>query len=282
MKTHFSEVLRQFRIKAGFPTAYRFYHDNGGAPLLKFSYRKYLHMEQGKLLPVFDRMGILLYALRLNLNSTGAIDLILAWIKTCTGDDQFDTYISPLLKERPKNIANSPLHKIIDKALSQARVFITPAQMGVIAANRTNHLCFLAISNDTSTWTPKNLAAALKLSVAATKKALRDLAAAKLLKEVKPGLYKCPSAGSLMEFPFFNVALDAYQKISRYNNDLVANGKPVYMRGSAIRADATDFPSFFPMLSLSNTSAHTYSTYKRTSNTALFRVETKVTKLMDF
>ena len=48
MATIFSDVLTQLRKDSGFATAYSFYHDNGGAPVLKVSYRKYLMMEQGE------------------------------------------------------------------------------------------------------------------------------------------------------------------------------------------------------------------------------------------
>lgn len=56
MATIFSEMLVKLRKAAGFSTAYRFYHDSGGAGMLKISYRKYLLLEQGQSLPSADKL----------------------------------------------------------------------------------------------------------------------------------------------------------------------------------------------------------------------------------
>ena len=58
-------MLVQLSKEAGFPTAYRFYHDNGGAAGLKISYRNYLLIEQGKKLPALGRLVTFTWALRL-------------------------------------------------------------------------------------------------------------------------------------------------------------------------------------------------------------------------
>ncbi|MDP2865300.1 MAG: hypothetical protein Q8O90_03560 [Elusimicrobiota bacterium] len=75
MGTAFSETLTRLRMAGGFPTAYRFYHDNGGAPVLKLSYRKSLLIEQGKNLPGAERLPKLLVALRLPQNTPAAREL---------------------------------------------------------------------------------------------------------------------------------------------------------------------------------------------------------------
>ena len=56
MSTAFSETLCRIRAAEGFPTAYRFFHDNGGTQVLGFTYRQYLRMEQGKNLPECQKL----------------------------------------------------------------------------------------------------------------------------------------------------------------------------------------------------------------------------------
>lgn len=72
METIFSRQLTAARKSAGFSTAYRFYHDNGGQAILKLTYRNYLRLEQGLILPVPEKLGVLLFALRLTHGSPEA------------------------------------------------------------------------------------------------------------------------------------------------------------------------------------------------------------------
>ena len=97
MATIFSETLVKLRKAAGFPTAYRFYHDNGGAAALKVTYRNYLMMEQGHSLPVAVRLERLLIGLRLLRATPESRELTLAWLKTMLGEELNSRLIEPLL-----------------------------------------------------------------------------------------------------------------------------------------------------------------------------------------
>ena len=76
MATLFSETLTRLRREAGFPTAYRFFHDNCGAKVLGMGYRKYLLMEQGKILPLFKHLRAFVAGLRINRHFFCGLDFI--------------------------------------------------------------------------------------------------------------------------------------------------------------------------------------------------------------
>lgn len=282
METVFSKLLVQYRKDAGFPTAYRFYHDNGGARALKISYRKYLLIEQGKSLPAPERLGVFMFALRVVNKSAEANALVTAWLKTLVGEDTFKDIIEPLINAG-RGAGYTPMQEAMKKALSDKKYYMTPRQVEVIVAARANYLCFTALSNDTGAWPAKELAAKLGLSAAAAEKALKELAAVKLAKEVKKGVYKCPLAGSMVEYPHMaTLKPGLMKKLGEYDHELVAAGQPVWFNNGIIRADETVFRSFFPLMGVNICTAQTYAVTEKTERSALFMVEGRITKLKDF
>ena len=86
MATIFSDTLNKLRRESGFPTAYRFFHDNGGDKVLGMCYRKYLMMEQGRILPLFKHLRGFIFGLRLVTGSLPMPEILLrAWLKTMSG-----------------------------------------------------------------------------------------------------------------------------------------------------------------------------------------------------
>lgn len=283
METIFSKLLVRLRKEAGFPTAYRFYHDNGGKNILKISYRKYLSIEQGKILPVLDRFSIFLYALRVVHKSAQANELIAAWLRTLAGEENYREIIEPLLAPKQGGAGFSPMQKAMKKALDMKKYYLTPEQIEVIFATRDNYLCYLALSNDTGAWTKKEFAGRLKMTEAEAGKALKDLAGAKILKEAKKGVYKCPLADAMVEFPHLTtVRAELLAKLRGYQEELLAAGAPVWIRKGVIRADEIVFRDFFPVMNVNITTAQTYAVTEKTDKSALFMVEGRITKLRDF
>ena len=68
----FSEALLALRREAGFPSAYRFYHRNGGRRHFGFTYVHYLRLEKGAKAPRAEAFGAILKALRLAPAADGA------------------------------------------------------------------------------------------------------------------------------------------------------------------------------------------------------------------
>ena len=282
MATIFSETLTRLRTEAGFPTAYRFFHSNGGAPVLKISYRKYLSLEQGKNLPVFGRLRGLLFGLRMTPKSPAANDLVTAWLKTLTGEDSYKEILEPLLDVKPEPTLMSPMHEAMKNALAGEKHYLSPAQLESISGNRDNYICFLALSNDTDAWPAEKLAHHVGLSEKSTEKALKSLKAVKLLKEAG-GRYKCPMAAKMLEYPHMTATVrKMLGRLNKFQDELADAGTRVWRRRGILRADADTLCGFFPIMSLNLSAAHTYGITKKTKKSAVYFIEGRIVKLYDF
>ncbi len=282
--TQFSKLLTECRRKAGFPTAYRFYHDNGGKGVLKISYRKYLMIEQGRILPLVDRLGTFIWALRLIPKSPEANALAEAWLKTMAGEDAFRDVIEPLLTAGRGVSHVSPMQNAITRSMAEKKVFLTEEQMQAISVSRENHLVYTALSNDTGNWTKESMARALGLSLAAAGKALDALTAAKVLKKTK-STYSCPMADKLRIMPYpqqHGPLPDTLARTDRYLDEMVAKGSRTFRRQMIMRADEQELQNLFPVLEADHITAASYAVREKTPNSAMFLVEHLVVKLLDF
>ncbi len=283
MGTLFSDTLMRLRKTAGFPTAYRFYHDNGGAPVLQLSYRKYLMMEQGRILPVIGRLQKLFFALRLPPKTPPANELVLAWLKTMAGEEAFKGIIEPVLSAKAEASGLSPLHKALERSLSENKSYVTPDQFMVILSSLETYKCNLTMNNDTGVWTAADIAKAVGIKKPAAEKSLKALAKAGLLKEVKKGFYKSRLAGTMVEYPNLSTLEPALRdKMKGYLKKLEESGTPEWASKGIIRADALDLRGLFPLMHMNIAAAQTYAVTKKTDKTAFFYIIGKIVRLWDF
>lgn len=282
MATIFSDTLTRFRKEAGFPTAYKFFHGNGGDKVLGMCYRKYLLMEKGSILPLFRHLTGFIIGLHLELNSVRGQELVTAWLKTMAGEEAFNSLLKPMLVGGAAVPGLTPMHKAMEKSLANGTYHVTPGQVAVIAAGPANFRCFIALSNDCGAWTPEKLAPELRLEAVETRKALLALTAAKLVKRQKTA-FKCPYADRPIVFPTMTSGLaDKYAKIKNYQDAMLAAGKLFWARSLFIRADRNNIPSLLELLGVTVSSANGYSVTSKRDTSALYSVDASVTKLLDF
>ncbi|MCX5792210.1 MAG: hypothetical protein NTY45_08360 [Elusimicrobia bacterium] len=284
MATIFSEVLTQLRRDSGFSSAYSFYHDNGGAPVLMVSYRKYLLMEQGKILPVIDRLRRLFFALRLPPQSPQANTLVVAWLKTMAGEDNYRDILEPIVSPKAEVKVGSSLHEALKKSLADNKYFMSPFQFAAVVSSFDTYLCYLAMSSETGIYTVAELAKSLKLDKTAVAKAVKSLAEAKLLQKVRQGAYKCPlSSYSSVDFPHMDLMAPGVRgKLKEYMSKLAASGNTEWFTACTIRADAAAFKGYTPLLQMSVHAAKTYEISQKTDTSALYTIEGRITRLRDF
>lgn len=281
MKNIFSGTLTKLRKEAGFDTAYSFFHNNGGKSFLKASYRMYLLMEQGKLLPPFQNLILFAHALRINLRSSFGAEFIAAWLKDKHGEDNFRDMIEPFFKT-PKEESVSTIQKAHRKLMSRNKYFINHRQLAAITRDRTAYLCWTLLSNDTSAWTAEALAAEMGVAKKEAERTIRDLTGVKLLKRIK-GAYKCPMAGSTIDGISGDIiSPDIHKRFTAFHEELIASGVPVYMRLNFLRASLTELSNFFPVLDLNTTASEAYGITKKQKDSALFEIAVKVVKMRDF
>ncbi|HBB67403.1 MAG TPA: hypothetical protein DCZ93_08930 [Elusimicrobia bacterium] len=284
MGTLFSDALCKARKDAGFVTAYRFFHDNGGAKALGFSYRQYLLMEQGKSLPACSKLYKLFLSLRVYPLSAETFELADAWLRTMVGEEAYKYIFEQFLPVRTGKEKLSPLHTALKSALIGRTYYLTFDQSRAILSSADTYLCFNAMQNDTDRWSVAQIAKALCLKETSADKAMKILAGAKILKRMGKNVYKCPLASMLVEFPNLEVIdQELKEKVKKYDKDLVDSGVNKWRRAGIIRADAPVlYNSYPPLMSLNVSAAYTYNTTRKTDNSALFFVESRLVKLRDF
>jgi len=282
MGTVFSETLTRLRAENGFPTAYRFYHDNGGAPVLKISYRKYLLIEQGKNLPEAQRLPTLLVALRLPQNTPAAAELVAAWLRTLAGEEVYTDLLKPMLAQAPVPAA-APLGQALRRSIAGKKYHMTEAQVLATLSSFEAYKCGIVLENDGGAWTAEELAKTLRIKRTEAQKALKDFAAAGLAKEVKKGSYKSRVAGQMVEYPsVLSLRQEVREKVRGYIKRLEQESPAEYSSMGLFRADALALKGYYPLLKSTVEASHAYSTVKKTNSSAAFFVIGRVLKMWDF
>jgi len=283
MTTIFSGTLAKARKEAGFSTAYRFFHDNGGEHVLGASYRKYLLWEQGKALPPAGSLARLIPALRLLPGSAPLGALVAAWLKTLAGEKFYDEVLKPFITVKEATSGLSPLHKAMNRALNERKYPLSIEQATTILASCEHYKAFLFMINDRGNWSESTFADTLGIAKPAAARVIKDFTKLGLLKKSKTGALKCQVSDFIAEFPRGEVMPAGYgERMEKYQRELLESGQASWQRMGFMRADAKEFANFFPVMSLNMTTASTYGITEKTENSAMFAIEGRIVKLRDF
>ncbi|MFC1522988.1 hypothetical protein ACFL6Y_11325 [Elusimicrobiota bacterium] len=282
--TIFAKTLIELRKEAGFATAHQFYSQSGGKKALGISYAKYLLLEQGKNLPRFERLKLFLNLLNIFKVSPKARRLVLAWLRTMTGEKDFRELLFPhIISENVPVSASSPAQDALRASLREKTYHMTNEQTDAIAQTPDNYWCFNLLANNAGQLKINEIAKLLGIKLPKVKKALKRLTEVKLTKEIKKGVFKSPLVGMSVELPAFKtLSPQMLGNIRKYRDSKRAHGEIVFDRTGVIRADSVALSSFFSYLNNNMMVAKAYETAKKTENTAFFLIEGKVTKLFKF
>jgi hypothetical protein len=280
MATFFSDILIDLRKTAGFSTAYRFYHDNGGKPVLTFSYRKYLLFEQGEALPSPEVLRRLSLALKLIPQSPAAGKLAAAWLKTLAGEETYAAVFEPFVLVKASE-GMTPLHSAMGKILKRHPVSVAEAL--VLLSSYDHYRAFLFLENESIPLSPAAFGKILGLKERDAAKILLDFAKAGLVKKNKSGAYVCELSNEVLELPRAEILPPGLNdKMREYQAKMMASGKLAWRRLKTLRADAVELAGFYPLLSLNMSAASAYEIDEKTKNSAVFAIESRVVKLFDF
>lgn len=279
----FSDALRKLRKDAGFPTAYRFFHDNGGQAALGFSYRQYMGMESG-MLPDADKLSRLIQALRLFYLSPCSNRLITAWLRTRAGDEAYDRLIKPFLPAPTEEEVKTPLYGLVRAMMRERSYYLSHEQFAASMADYPTYLCYMALISDTGLWSSDGLAGALHIQKEDADRALKRLAAAKIAKRVRPGLYRCAFPHRMVQTPRLSaISAELYKKADENVTRLAATAETRLHEGVFVRADKDQFLGrFSPSLRFAVEASHGYSVQEKSPTTAIFYVEGRVVQVCDF
>lgn len=281
MATILSESLAKLRKEAGFTTAYRFYHDNGGKPVLKFSYRTYLLFEQGEALPPPGALRRISVALKLIPKSPPAGLLAAAWLKTMAGEEEYASIFEPFISVKTETPGLSPMHKAVGRFIKKSP--ITVEQSILILSTYDHYRAFLLLANDEGGWTAEALAGTIGIKPAAAARILPDLVKKGLAGKIKEGVYAFRHNGIILEFPRAEILpRGLIERMRGYQAQMLSGGTLAWRRMNVLRADAAELTAFYPVLSLSMSAATGYGVTEKTKNSAMFAIESRVVKLFDF
>lgn len=283
MATIFSETLVRLRKEAGYATAYRFFHDNGGAQLFKVSYRNYLMMEQGRNLPVLARLQKILVGLHMPLATPAARELTQAWLRTMAGEEAYADLLEPLLAHGAQAGRLNPAEEALRRTLAERKYHITMEQILATVASFEAYKCFFMIETDSGLWTAESMARAAGLKKAGAELVLKNFLKTGLVKAEGKGGYRSRVAGLLVEYPDAPaIPAPVLGKIKGYQARLAEEGRPEFGVAGTFRADADALRAYFPMLKSAVESSHAFSTTVKTKKSAGFFVSARVHRLWDF
>jgi hypothetical protein len=283
MATEFSKLLTELREKAGYPTAYKFYHGSGGKGVLKMSYRSYLMIEQGRILPVLARLSIFIWALRLTFRGPEANALVTAWLKTNGGEEAFNDLIAPMLTLAPAAPELSPMQRAMKAGVDKITACLSLEQVEAIHGDMNTYRCYMAFVNDAGAWTAARMAELLGVGAREAEKAMLRLAAVKIAKKSRDGSFQGPEMGMYRTYSprsLWPAALR--EKILGQVAAMTAKGRNTYAYNMLFRADEKDLLNFYPVLDVDLKSATAFSVNRKTPSSGMFIVQASVTKLWDF
>jgi hypothetical protein len=283
METLFSKILITSRNNAGFPTAYNFYHKNGGRDVFKISFSSYMKIENGNNLPESDRLELFCCLLGIQNGSQAEHEFISAWLKTSFGDTTYNRFFRALNYKREKTTELSPMQTVLKKSFDSRTTYITPAQVKTIIADYESYLCYMAFTNDMGNWTVKELAPVLNIPMLKAQKIVDMFLRNKIFKKAKKGIFKNNFAGKSIEWPKeFILDKKVMDKVREYRKRMNENGKIIFERIGTFRADENELRTYLPVLKEHLNSIKAYDVFTKTDSSAMFRLESRITKLFKF
>ncbi|MBI5624512.1 MAG: hypothetical protein HY924_12100 [Elusimicrobia bacterium] len=282
MPTEFSETLVSLRKAADFPSAYAFFHDNGGKPVFKISCRKYQLIEKGENLPKPQRLALFISLLRHPLGSPEAARLVAAWLRTLVGPEVFASLFAPLLRPGAGSGGPTAAREVMSRSLRGRRTTITPAQYALIAKSFEHYWVHTVLSDSSEGSDARALARCLRSPEAKVRKALSELERAGLVHEAGKGVFRSALFGRVHVSPSLSATPSLRRKTADYVRRMERSGQVCAGRRLIMHADEAEFGQFLSFFVDSVRAAQAYIDPARSSRSAFFMVEGKVVKLFPF
>lgn len=278
---NFSKQLIKARSAAGFDTAYKFYHRNGGRRHFKFTFVHYNRIEHGLSLPRPEGLQEIFLALRLMPTEAGSRELLVSYLRSLLGGGAAADYILNPLFSGAGNSASSA--GPMDWMKAHSSVHLSPDEFSAMASNEAAYWCAEALCNDSGAWKPEELAVKLGLEAKAVKAALENLKKSGLAVKSAGGKYKCRYQGKFFTYPGrlegMGKALDA---VKSYWDKAGAGGRNFFERVELVRAEDGAVSNYRLQLGQAMDAANAYATHSGSDTSGFFLIETRVKKIRKF
>ena len=280
----FSASLLALRREAGFPSAYRFYHRNGGRKHFGFTYVHYLRLEKGAKAPRAEAFGAILKALRLAPSHEGARKLFRAYLLDVLGSQEaYEMVVGGLAETAPKvspTLAEGGFERLKREHLMHMNV----EQFTAVSRDESGYWISELLLNDQNSWDAKECAAKVGGTEADAAAALERLKKAKLLRETSPGRYRTRAPGKFWTFPGRTKGMEPLlDRVRGYWDKMAAKrGGPFGERLELVRASSSVMRQYMNALHRAVDEANLAATHDKGEDTALFLIEGRVRTLLPF
>jgi len=279
----FSERLARMRREAGFPTAYRFYHSNGGRRHFGFTYVHYLRLEKGASLPRTAWLPGLLSGLRLSPGDPGTREFFLDFLKDLTGgEDGYALIVAPLLCHHGSKTPAGP--EAFRWMKAHHSIHLTPAQFKALAADESAYWCSEILLNDDAPWTAAAAAEVLGIPEAEAKRGMTVLEHGGLVRRTGRGRWRARTPGKFYTFPGRLAGMGgALEKVRAFwERRYRRSGKETFARVELVRAESASMRRYAAGLAEALDASNAYAARSKGEETGLYLVEARLRRLLPF
>lgn len=267
----FGEMAVRLRAAAGFPSAYSFYHRNGGRRFFPFGFAHYRRVERGMALPKASGLGAFLTALRLPPSSEEERTLLTAYLRALVGDDRFfEARLNGLFSlPVPGRSGDEAVHRLVASHAFHPSV----EQCRLVYGSPEAFWTFQCLLHSRAPRTVSDVAAATGIPVEDVLRAAAALTKARLLKPAAGDRYVCPWSTSVFVSPsaFPGAAEDA-GRVGRFMRRMEARGAELFDRYSLLRLTPTDESEVTRLLARAMERTAAFSTIEEMADTRLVGV----------
>lgn len=282
----FSELLREFREKAGYASPHEFFRKSGGAKVLGVSYDQYLNYEKGRSVPRPAAAVMLVRLLRLPEDARRLRAFVLGFLEAVLGSEAQRALVAPFLADEGGRAAG-PMSRAVEKAMAPRRRNLSLSETQAVFSSPASYWIFNFLSDDAGDWDEKALTQALGLGAAETKSGLESLARAGLVRTARKGRYRCRWPGAIFIQPFTSRWDFASPQVQ---TDLAAlwdgmekkKGAQVFRRWVQFRASEKELSAYVPHLRQAVLGAEMYSSLESHPDSAQFVVEVRIRKMFAY
>ncbi len=280
----FSDALLRLRREAGFPSAYRFYHRNGGRRHFGFTYVHYLRLEKGAKAPRAEAFGAILKALRLAPAQEGARLLFRSYLMdTLGGRENYELIVGGVREDAP-TISPTLAEGGFERLKREHLMHMSPEQFTAVAKDEVSYWTSELLLNDRESWDAEAVSKRLDCPPSAAAAALESLAEVKLLRATSPGRWRTRQPGKFWTFPGRSKGMEPLLERVRGYWDAMARrkGGPFGERLELVRASSSVMRQYMTALHRAVDEANLAATHAKGEDTALFLIEGRVRRLLPF
>ncbi|MBI5246372.1 MAG: hypothetical protein HY923_04275 [Elusimicrobia bacterium] len=280
----FSEALLALRREAGFPSAYRFYHRNGGRRHFGFTYVHYLRLEKGAKAPRAEAFGAILKALRLAPAQDGARKMFQAYLLDVLGSPEAYELVVGGLSATAPQVSPTLAQGGFDRLKREHLMHMNVEQFTAVSHDETSYWTSELLLNDGDSWDAAMIVERLGCPAKDAAAALERLAKAKLLRATSPGRYRTRQPGKFWTFPGRTKGMEPLLDRVRGYWDAMAKrrGGPFGERLELVRASSSVMRQYMNALHHAVDEANLAATHSKGEDTALFLIEGRVRRLLPF